>query len=71
MIDEKHADNSRYINMISPALYIAMIDGQVVDKPRTENEILAVLDRLEEEGVYAIMQEVYGSEGSIDEVKKS
>jgi hypothetical protein len=58
------AKNEVYMAMIMPLLFISDIDGDAVHFPRTELEVDALIQRLDEDGVAAVMlkvQEVWGA----------
>lgn len=52
------ARNVVYMNMVLPFTYITAIDGRAVAAPNTEREIEALITRLDEEGVAAVMNAV-------------
>ncbi len=63
------AKNEVYMGMIMPMIFISAIDGQVVPFPNTELEIEALIQRLDEDGVSAVMQGVQDNFGNIDPKK--
>lgn len=66
------ARNTTYVQMVLPLTYVVDIDGMVVAQPNTEREIDALISRLDEEGVTAVMigvQEHFGS-GSAEQAKE-
>jgi hypothetical protein len=52
------ARNVVYMNMVLPFTYIVAIDGKPVAPPNTEREIEALISRLDEDGVAAVMNAV-------------
>ncbi len=49
------ARNAAYMAMVTPLTYLAAIDGEPVMPPSTERELDALIQRLDDEGVMAIM----------------
>jgi hypothetical protein len=65
------AKNQVYVGMVIPITFVTSINGVAVNYPNTEREIEAIITRLDEEGVTAVMQAVaenFGGE-SPDEQK--
>jgi len=50
------ASNDAYMNMITPALYVASIDGDPVATPTTKLQVEAILQRLDEDGYSAVFR---------------
>jgi hypothetical protein len=48
------ADNAGCMSMMMNIIYVAGIDGQVLETPHTHSECLASLKRLGEEGIFAL-----------------
>ena len=68
---EDDAENVRCLLRMSFIPYVFSIDGQIFEQPRTKNECLAALSKLEEEGCNAIAKEIYDAQdGDIEDVKK-
>jgi hypothetical protein len=71
----KSAENTVYVQMVLPLTYVAEIDGVPVSQPNSEREIEALITRLDEEGVAAVMQGVQanfsaqGADETRDEIK--
>jgi hypothetical protein len=66
------AKNTTYVQMVLPLTYVVEIDGLDVAQPNSEREIDALISRLDEEGVTAVMigvQEHFGS-GSAEQAKE-
>jgi hypothetical protein len=66
------ARNVVYMNMVLPFTYITAIDGRAVAAPNTEREIEALITRLDEEGVAAVMnavQENFGAQQDPEEAQ--
>lgn len=57
------ASNTTYVNMVLPITYITAIDGRGVQYPNNEREIEALITRLDDEGVDAVMNAVYSAFG--------
>jgi hypothetical protein len=55
----KSAENTVYVQMVLPLTYVVEIDGVQVNQPNSEREIEALITRLDEEGVAAVMQGVH------------
>ncbi len=49
------AQNQVYMGMVLPLLFVAAIDGQPVAEPGSKGEIEALIVRLDEDGVQAVM----------------
>lgn len=66
------AKNQVYVSMVLPFTYITAIDGAAVLAPNTEREIEALITRLGDEGVDAVMHGVADNFGSSspDDVKE-
>jgi hypothetical protein len=58
------ASNATYMNMVMPLIYVAEIDGEVVFMPKTKREIEALIQRLDEEGINAVMDAVHANYGA-------
>ncbi|MFZ6727337.1 hypothetical protein ACO0K2_17735 [Undibacterium sp. MH2W] len=71
------ASNSTYMAMVFPLIYVHAIDGSIVAPPSSKGEIEALIQRLDDEGVKAVMEGVSGNFGSksekesIDQLKNS
>lgn len=55
MIGAESAKNEVYVNMLVPLLWVSEIDGDSVGVPLSEREIEALIQRLGEEGISAIV----------------
>ncbi|KUZ66883.1 hypothetical protein WI36_24265 [Burkholderia ubonensis] len=67
------AKNQVYVGMVLPITYITGIDGMPVNYPNSEREIEALITRLDEDGVTAVMQAVdehFGAQSKPDEVRE-
>jgi len=63
------ASNETYMNMILPVLFVSAIDGEAVLAPNTKREIEALIQRLDEEGIAAVVagvQEKFGAQVSVE-----
>jgi uncharacterized protein YbjT (DUF2867 family) len=52
------AKNQVYVSMVIPITFVTAIDGKPVSYPNTEREIEATIQRLDEDGVTAVMNAV-------------
>ena|SRR5437868_685948 len=52
------ARNATYLQLVSPLTYLAEIDGDPVMPPNTQRELDALIQRLDDEGVMAIMDAI-------------
>ena len=59
------ASNVVYMNMVLPLLYVAAIDGDPV-RSTTKREIEALIQRLDEDGITAVVQQVRDTWGASD-----
>ena len=67
------ADNPACLGMMMNILYVAGIDNQVLETPKTHSECLAALKRLGEDGIFALSNYVESQseeKGDIERVKK-
>jgi hypothetical protein len=51
----KSAENQSYLAMTMPLIFIGAIDGVAVPTPNTKGEVEALIQRLDEEGLEALM----------------
>jgi len=58
LLGPETAKNVVYLGMVTPLIYVAEIDGDPVQFPVSKREIEALIQRLDEEGVEAVMEEV-------------
>lgn len=61
------AENRTYMNMVLPLIFVTQIDEEMVITPATKGEIEALIQRLDEEGLAAVMDGVnkhFSSAGS-------
>jgi hypothetical protein len=49
------ARNATYMQLVTPLTYLVAIDGEEVIQPRSDRELDALIGRLDDEGVMAIM----------------
>ena len=49
------ASNTAYMSLVSPITYLTAIDGSPVAQPNTERELDALIQRLDEDGIMALM----------------
>ncbi|HEF4743302.1 hypothetical protein KTE60_11625 [Burkholderia multivorans] len=67
------AKNQVYVGMVLPITYITGINGTPVNYPNNEREIEALITRLDEDGVTAVMQAVdehFGAQSKPEEVRE-
>lgn len=48
------ATNQTYVGMIMPLIFVVKVDGDDVPMPRTQRELDALIQRLDEEGIEAV-----------------
>jgi hypothetical protein len=76
MLPADVAENRAYVMMVLPLLFVTAIDGDGVPPPQTERQIEALIQRLDEGGLAAVIsgvQEKWGSqdpEAAAGEIKK-
>lgn len=66
------AKNETYLGMVTPLLFLSAIDGDKVPPPAKKAEIEALIQRLDEDGVSAVMSGVlvnFVQEGAGEQVK--
>jgi riboflavin biosynthesis pyrimidine reductase len=63
---EETAKNETYVAMVLPLLYVTDTDGDAVIAPRTKLQIRALIQRLGEDGVNAVMIGVGANFGGAD-----
>lgn len=54
------AKNEVYMNMVMPILWVVEINGEPEPAPTTKRELEALIQRLGEDGVNAIVQHIHG-----------
>lgn len=66
------AKNEVYVRMVLPLTYVVEIDGDAIMQPNSEREIDALISRLDDAGVAAVMEGVQENFGSAnaDEVRE-
>lgn len=52
------ARNEVYMSMVLPLIYVASIEGESVSTPNTKNEVKALIKRLDEHGIEAVLEAV-------------
>lgn len=60
------ASNDRYVSMVLPLIYVSAIDGDAVLSLTRKSEIEALVQRLAEEGIAAVMKGVAANYGEQD-----
>lgn len=61
------AKNQVFMGMVFPLLFVAAIDGAVVVKPGSRAELNALIERLDDDGIQAVMTGVTENFGATDE----
>lgn len=69
MLGPELAKNTVYLNMAMPVLWVEAIDGEPLFRPNSELELEAALQRLDDEGLEAVMQFMI-TEGAASPVTK-
>jgi len=68
------AKNETYMGMVFPLLFVSAVDGEPVPQPRSKGEVEALIQRLGDDGIAALMVEIpkhFGAEAQADTAKKS
>lgn len=60
------AENRVYMNMVLPLVFVTSIEGDPVSMPSTKLQIDALIQRLDDAGVEAVMKGVVEHFGSVD-----
>lgn len=60
------AKNQVYMSMVLPLIYVVDIDGEPVFQPKSEREVEALIVRLDDAGVEAVMKGVQETFGTAD-----
>ena len=60
------AKNEVYVGMVLPLIYVCEIDGDQVAQPNTKREVDGLIQRLDEDGIAAVMNGVQSHFGSVD-----
>jgi hypothetical protein len=66
------ATNRVYMAMVTPLIFVSAIDGAPVGRPGTKDEIEALIKRLDEDGIAAVIkgvQEAFGESLAGDDAK--
>lgn len=58
------ARNEVYMGMVLPLIYVAGMDGDAVMQPSSKREVEALIQRLDESGIAAVMQGVQDNFGA-------
>lgn len=61
------AANQTYMSMVFPLLFVAAIDDDVMFFPTKEIDIEALINRLDEDGIAAVMQGVQDNFAAVDQ----
>lgn len=60
------AQNQVYVGMVLPLIFVSEIDGEPVHFPQSEREVDALIQRLDEDGITAVMNGVQEHFGQAD-----
>ena len=60
------AKNEVYMRMVLPLIYVSAIDGDPVAPPTRKSEVEALIQRLDEDGISAVMEAVSANYGATD-----
>lgn len=60
------ASNDTYMRMVLPLIYVTSIDGEAVSFPTTKRQIEALIQRLDDHGIEAVMNSVRENFGQRD-----
>ncbi len=60
------ARNDVYMSMVLPLIFVSEIDGKPLQQPRTKIEVDALIQRLDEDGIAAVMKCVQDNFGNSD-----
>jgi hypothetical protein len=58
------AKNEVYVGMVLPLIYVSAIDGDPVTPPTRKSEVEALIQRLDEDGIAAVMEAVRDNYGA-------
>lgn len=58
------AANETYMNMVLPVLFVSAIDGEAVMTPNSKREVEALIQRLDEDGIAAVVNGVQDNFGA-------
>ena len=70
------AENGPYVSMVLPLIFVAEVDGEAIPFPRSEAQLEALILRLDDEGLAAVVEGVTANWGAVnpeaeaDEIKK-
>lgn len=60
------AKNEVYMGMVLPLIYVSAMEGDPVMQPSSKREVEALIQRLDEEGIAAVMEGVQANFGRSD-----
>lgn len=60
------AKNEVYVGMVLPLIYVCEIDGDQVAQPNSKREVEGLIQRLDDDGIAAVMNGVQSHFGSVD-----
>ena len=66
VVGAEAAKNEVYMGMILPLIFVSEIDGKPLQSPRSKNEVDALIQRLDEDGISAVLKGVQESFGNVD-----
>lgn len=61
------AKNEVYMGMIMPLLWVAEIDGEAVHQPKTKLQVEALIQRIDEIGISAVMEHLQSKAAPVDQ----
>ena len=69
---EERAKNEVYMGMVLPLIFVGSIDGDPVSPPLRQSDVDALIQRLDEDGINAVMQGVqeHFGQGATDPATK-
>ena len=65
-VGSESAKNESYMAMVMPLIYLKSIDGALVSPPTNPLQLDALITKLDEEGVLAVMKCVQDNYGNVD-----
>ena len=60
------ASNQTYMAMVMPLIYVVGIDDDAVHQPKSKMQVEALIQKLDEAGIQAVMSHVAATYGAID-----
>lgn len=66
IVGAEAAKNDVYMSMVLPLIFVAEIDDKPLPQPRSKAEVDALIQRLDEDGIAAVMKGVQEAFGNAD-----